>query len=116
MVVLIENRNHEITWYTNKWVSFKFFEDALLFLEEDSKLKKEIKMLVEFKLDLLNLTDFQDSIQEFKVILNKVIGFNEEKQGKDMYDPNFFQVYYNKLLELKQMFYEAYDFDLENDD
>lgn len=112
MIIISRDKESKIenAWFCNKWVSFKFFNDTLIFLTVNSKLHTKISFLNEVRLDTLDLKDFQDSLHEFKEVLNEVILYNQEKQGKDMYDPSFFQVYYDKLLELKKMFYEVYNF------
>ena len=112
MVILKRNNEEKIAeaWICKKWISIKFFEDSLLFLEKESKLKKTISLLNEVRLDTLDLTDFPNFIEEFKVIIENVIQYNKKIQGADMHDPSYFQVYFDKLLELKKMFYEIYGF------
>ena len=112
MVILKRNKEKKIVnaWVCKKWISLKFFEDSILFLKDDSKLKETINLLSEVRLDTIDLTDFPEAIQEFKTILHNVIQYNKETQGADMHDPSYFQVYFDKILELKDMFYETYGF------
>jgi len=44
MVIIkeIEKEGIDVTWYCNKWISFKFFDDALLFVDKESELGKKI--------------------------------------------------------------------------
>jgi len=111
MVIIkeIEKEGIDVTWYCNKWISFKFFDDALLFVDKESELGKKIFLLNEFKLDTLNLMQFKNIENQFKQLLEGVINYNKKTQGTDMHDPSYFQMYYDKLLELKKMFYETYN-------
>ena len=117
MIILKLNREQKIrvTWRCNKWISFKFFEDAIKFLDLNSEITQEINFLIKTKIDTLNLTRFPEAIEEFKVIIENVIQYNKETQGADMHDPSYFQVYFDKLLELKKMFYETYGFSEEEE-
>ena len=112
MVTLKKDKKNDIhiAWLCNKWVSFNFFDDVIASSEINTELTKEIKYLNDFGFDTLNLMRFPDAIEEFKIIIENVIQYNKETQGSDMHDPSYFQVYFDKLLELKKMFYETYGF------
>ncbi|WP_299212718.1 hypothetical protein [uncultured Dokdonia sp.] len=107
MSILISENN---TWTANKWISFKFFEDALKFVNVESELGKKLTFLSFVSIDFLDLTDFSDINSKFSDVLNNVIEYNKEIQGADMHDPSYFQMYFDKLLELKKMFYETHGF------
>lgn len=111
MVILKENAEGKISlaWICSKWVSFKFFEDVLASSEVNTDLTKKIEYLNDCGLDTISLLHFPNDLEEFKKLIDNAIEYNKKQQGADMHDPSYFQVYFDKLLELKEMFKEVYN-------
>jgi hypothetical protein len=94
----------EKTWIANKWISLKLFRDCLLFLDKETKLKKEISFLEKVSIDTLDLSELDiTEIELFGTVVENVISYNERVKGTDMHDASYFKMYYDKLLELKCM-------------
>jgi len=100
----------DTTWYCNKWISFAFFEDSIKFVNLESELGKKIQHLNAVRIDTLNLERIldNDKVAQFEALLLKVIKYNEENKGNGWHDSSFFPMYYEKLLELKDIFYRVY--------
>jgi hypothetical protein len=97
------------TWYSSKWITFKLFSDCLLFLTEEGELMNKIFFLNKVSIDFLDLKIFDArSIALFSTVLDKVILYNEELQGSDFKDPSYFSMYYDKLLELRELISNEY--------
>lgn len=102
-VEVTENKD----WFSNKWITFKLFDDILIFVDKETQLGKEVIFLNEVRIDCLALTLLDEENKKyFKEILDKVLEYNKEQQGADFYDPSGFEVYYKKILELKEMINE----------
>jgi hypothetical protein len=102
--------NEKNYWSCAKWVSFNFFEDALRFIDLKSELGKKIHYLNDVRIDTLcfDLIDDEDKLSQFEKVLLDVLKFNEETKGEHWKDNTYHYMYFDKLLELKELFYKVY--------
>ncbi len=99
-VIIDKNR----TWKANKWISFKLFNDFLMFVNKDSELGRKILFLNKVSIDTLDLTEFDNVNQKlFTTVFKNVLEYNLQTKGTDMADPSYFSLYKNKLFELKSL-------------
>jgi hypothetical protein len=96
-----------ISWTANKWVSMKFFHDAIKFVNPDTGLGKELLFLEKVSIDTLNMTKLEASdMDELGKVVIRVIEYNNATLGKDMAVPEHFKMYYDKIIELSSMLKE----------
>lgn len=101
MSVLLPN---EQNWLVSNWVSRGFFEDALPYLDQFPSLKNTIQYCVDTEVDTLDLrTSDQDTIREFKGLVNRIVELYKSGHTKSFYEPEYIPIYIDKLHELSDL-------------
>ncbi len=96
--------NDTISWTANKWISMKFFRDAVKFVNSNTDLGKQLLFLEKVSIDTLDMRKMGSSdLGELDKVVSLVIEYNNATQGKDMAVPEYFKLYYDKINELSSL-------------
>jgi len=95
-------------WATNRSITGKFLDDAMLFIDAAPSLESKIKFCVDAELYTLDLRSVDLSVlEEFRSLVGKVIDYRSRVGGSDFYSPDYFPVYMSALTDLGQLVEEA---------